>query len=164
MREELASRLREIVEVLCNEIGPRSIYNYSSLCESARYIKEQVVRCGVSFTVQDFTVSAHKSVENIMVFINGAPERPYYLVGAHYDTVSTTPGADDNASSVAVILELLRLTANRVRKPLAFVFFTLAGLRGIMPPAIAGVAVWELLGALAVAWALRYEPAQRPQG
>ncbi len=45
-----------------------------------------------------------------------------------------------------------------------FVVFTLAVLRGIMPPAFAGVAVWELLGALAVAWALRYEPAQRPQG
>ena len=30
----------------------------------------------------------------------------YYFVGPHYDTVPSTPGADDNASAVAVLLEL----------------------------------------------------------
>jgi Zn-dependent M28 family amino/carboxypeptidase len=30
----------------------------------------------------------------------------YYVVGAHYDTIPGTPGADDNASAVAVMLEL----------------------------------------------------------
>jgi len=36
------------------------------------------------------------------------PELPLLIVGAHYDTVHTSPGADDNASAVAVMLELSR--------------------------------------------------------
>jgi Peptidase family M28 len=35
------------------------------------------------------------------------------LVGAHYDTVSVSPGADDNGSGVAVVLEIARLFASR---------------------------------------------------
>jgi Zn-dependent M28 family amino/carboxypeptidase len=50
----------------------------------------------------------------------------YYVVGAHYDTVATTPGADDNASAVAVMLELARrVTGAKLKSPLLFVAFTL---------------------------------------
>ena len=46
------------------------------------------------------------------------------LVAAHYDTVSGSPGADDNASSIAAILELAHLLANRSTKhPLEIAFF-----------------------------------------
>lgn len=47
---------------------------------------------------------------------------------------------------------------------LTFLVFTLAVLRGIMPVAFMGVAVWELLGALVVAWTLRFEPEVRTSG
>ncbi|HEY57144.1 MAG TPA: hypothetical protein G4O04_01130 [Anaerolineae bacterium] len=47
---------------------------------------------------------------------------------------------------------------------LTFLVFTLAVWRGVMPPAFFGVAVWELLGALVVAWTLRYEPETRTSG
>ena len=36
----------------------------------------------------------------------------YYILGAHFDTVAGTPGADDNASGVAVLLEVARLARN----------------------------------------------------
>jgi Zn-dependent M28 family amino/carboxypeptidase len=50
----------------------------------------------------------------------------YYLVGAHYDTVPGTPGADDNASAVAVLLELAgRLRNERLKAPVLFAAFTL---------------------------------------
>jgi Zn-dependent M28 family amino/carboxypeptidase len=50
----------------------------------------------------------------------------YYLVGAHYDTVPSTPGADDNASAVAVMLELARrLRQARLKAPILFAAFTL---------------------------------------
>ena len=50
----------------------------------------------------------------------------YYVVGAHYDTVPSTPGADDNASAVAVLLELARsLRQARLKAPVLFVAFTL---------------------------------------
>ena len=50
----------------------------------------------------------------------------YYVVGAHYDTVQTTPGADDNASAVAVMLELAaRLQHANIKAPIVFAAFTL---------------------------------------
>jgi Zn-dependent M28 family amino/carboxypeptidase len=50
----------------------------------------------------------------------------YYVVGAHYDTVPGTPGADDNASAVAVMLELAgRLRHARLKAPVLFAAFTL---------------------------------------
>jgi Zn-dependent M28 family amino/carboxypeptidase len=50
----------------------------------------------------------------------------YYILGAHYDTVAGTPGADDNASGVAVLLEVARLAQNLTPpKPWAFIGFTL---------------------------------------
>ena len=50
----------------------------------------------------------------------------YYVVGAHYDTVPSTPGADDNASAVAVMLELAgRLRQTRLKAPILFAAFTL---------------------------------------
>lgn len=52
------------------------------------------------------------------------PSEPYRLVGAHLDTVPQAPGAEDNASGVAVLLELARLsTAAPPRVPVAFVAF-----------------------------------------
>lgn len=52
------------------------------------------------------------------------------IIGAHYDTVSTTPGADDNASAVAVLLELARQAArlkkeHQLKENLRFVAFPL---------------------------------------
>jgi Zn-dependent M28 family amino/carboxypeptidase len=50
----------------------------------------------------------------------------YYVVGAHYDTVPGTPGADDNASAVAVMLELAgRLRRATLKAPVLFAAFTL---------------------------------------
>jgi aminopeptidase YwaD len=54
------------------------------------------------------------------------PRRPLILVGAHYDSVPGSPGADDNATGVAVLLELARAFAQRpARSPLRLVAFDL---------------------------------------
>jgi Zn-dependent M28 family amino/carboxypeptidase len=49
------------------------------------------------------------SYDNIVVTSGGAEDGPYLLLGAHYDSVPGTPGADDNASAVALCLECTRL-------------------------------------------------------
>jgi Zn-dependent M28 family amino/carboxypeptidase len=50
----------------------------------------------------------------------------YYILGAHFDTVAGTPGADDNASGIAVLLEAARLARNLTPpRPWAFIAFTL---------------------------------------
>lgn len=52
------------------------------------------------------------------------PEAGSILVAAHYDTVSASPGADDNASGVAVVLEVARLLGSRTtRRTLQLAFF-----------------------------------------
>ena len=52
------------------------------------------------------------------------PTRPWRLVGAHLDTVAVAPGAEDNASGTAVLLELARLAAGRpTARPTVFVAF-----------------------------------------
>jgi Zn-dependent M28 family amino/carboxypeptidase len=49
----------------------------------------------------------------------------YYILGAHFDTVAGTPGADDNASGVAVLLEVARLARGlALPKPWTFIGFT----------------------------------------
>lgn len=54
------------------------------------------------------------------------PTAPAVLVGAHYDSVADSPGADDNASGVAVLLEVARIAANlATRRTLEFVGFNL---------------------------------------
>jgi hypothetical protein len=78
---------------------------------SARYIEGQFG----SFTVQQFPVRG-RTVRNIQ---SGAGP---IVVGAHYDTVPGSPGADDNASAVAVLIELQKMLAPE-RLPIAFVAF-----------------------------------------
>ncbi len=57
--------------------------------------------------------------------------RPHLLVGAHLDTVPQAPGAEDNASGVAVLLELARMAAReRTRLPVVFVAFAAEEPRG----------------------------------
>ena len=59
------------------------------------------------------------------------PDAPLFIIGAHYDTVLGSPGADDNASGVAVLLEIARVIAAGTGDPpgrslrLQFVAFTL---------------------------------------
>lgn len=56
-----------------------------------------------------YTPLLQGSYDNIVVTSSGADEGPCLLLGAHYDSVPDTPGADDNASAVAVCLECARL-------------------------------------------------------
>ena len=68
-----------------------------------------------------------KRVANVLAMApTSAESSAYYVVGAHYDTVPTTPGADDNASAVAVMLELARRLSNaKLKAPVLFAAFTL---------------------------------------
>jgi Zn-dependent M28 family amino/carboxypeptidase len=61
--------------------------------------------------------------DNIVMTRSGRSEGPFVLLGAHYDSVPRTPGADDNASAVAVCLECARLVAKHDIGPVMIVFF-----------------------------------------
>jgi hypothetical protein len=63
------------------------------------------------------------SYDNIVLTSPGPPDGPFVLLGAHYDSVPGTPGADDNGSAMAVCLECARLAARHNVGQVMFVFF-----------------------------------------
>jgi hypothetical protein len=70
-----------------------------------------------------YTPLLQGTFDNIVVTSSGAEEGPYLLLGAHYDSVPGTPGADDNGSAVAVCLECARLVKENEIGSTMIVFF-----------------------------------------
>jgi Zn-dependent M28 family amino/carboxypeptidase len=100
-------RLYQHVEFLSVWIGDRHLWKEGSLNKAADYIESAFRGCG--YTVQRQTyVTYGQSVSNLIAEKTGT-DKGVVVIGAHYDTVPGTPGADDNASAVAGMLELARL-------------------------------------------------------
>lgn len=108
----LASRLRRHVEALART--ERNV----DLETPARYIAAAFTAQGLRPVTQDFP-SGGRTVRNIEV---SPPGDALIVVGAHYDTVPGSPGADDNASAVAALIELAGLVGKE-GLPIRFVAF-----------------------------------------
>ena len=99
----LEARVRRLVE----DYFPRDLYHPENLARSADWIAGQLGRAGARVSVQPFLVDGQSYRNVIGAF--GLETRDVVVVGAHYDACSQTPGADDNASGVAGLLELADL-------------------------------------------------------
>jgi Zn-dependent M28 family amino/carboxypeptidase len=90
-----------------------------------QYIRHEMEQWGTVET-HEFHVRG-KTHQNLILNLpagTGAKQKPSILIGAHYDAVPGTPGADDNATGVAVLLELARaFAAEPVRYPVRLVAF-----------------------------------------
>jgi hypothetical protein len=119
-------RLEASVRTLAETIGPRSYRDEANLSAAADFITHSFEAAGYTVAFQPYEVKG-RTYRNIIAERRGTEEPDRILiVGAHYDTVEGSPGADDNASGVAVLLELARLHAEtRFRKTMRFVAFTL---------------------------------------
>ena len=121
---KLGDALRRHVGRLTVEIGERTVQRPPGLALAADYIRDVFERAGLEVRRQAYDYHGHQVANLIATLGGGASD--YYLVGAHYDTVPGTPGADDNASAVAVLLELGRwLGAHPQAPPIRLVAFTL---------------------------------------
>ena len=110
---ETNERLRGHVRELAEKIGERNAWKPDNLLLAAQYIEDELTALG--FVPKSEAVN-DKGDRNILVDIYGSRYRDRIIVvGAHYDTVPMTPGADDNASGVAGLLEIAR--AFRDKKP-----------------------------------------------
>ncbi len=121
-RREIRQHLEAHLHFLSVTLGDRSIYRPENLKTAADYVLQQFSAMGYAPRRQTFTYMGEE-VGNIIA----GDEHPdgYYILGAHYDTVPGTPGADDNASAVAVLLEVARLARNLTPPlPWAFIGFT----------------------------------------
>jgi Zn-dependent M28 family amino/carboxypeptidase len=81
---------------------------YPRLEQAAQYIKREFVKVGLDVEEDSFQWEG-RSYKNIVAEKKGraSPDR-VLILGAHYDTVPGSPGADDNASGIAVLLEIAR--------------------------------------------------------
>jgi Zn-dependent M28 family amino/carboxypeptidase len=150
MREEVRSNLEAHVSALSERIGIRGWQDTDKLALSADYIEKSLAEAGVVVGRQPF-MYAGKEYENVIGEVSGR-EPEIFLVGAHYDTVSGSPGADDNASGVAGMIEIARLAArNPLPLTMRFVAFCLEE-----PPAFRT----SRMGSFVYAESLRKEDAQ----
>ncbi|HEX5874816.1 MAG TPA: M28 family peptidase [Pyrinomonadaceae bacterium] len=101
------SRLQAHVRKLSVELAPRDESNIENLDRVADYIKNEFSQTTATVSEQAYRVQGNSYRNVIAQFGPGSAER--IVVGAHYDTAGPMPGADDNASGVAGLIELARL-------------------------------------------------------
>ncbi len=103
------ARLEATVWTLASEIGERNDGTLDRLRVAADYVDSSFMSLGYEVSRQPYEYGG-RTFENIEGAIRGR-DRPdeIVVVGGHYDSVEGTPGADDNASGTAAVLELARL-------------------------------------------------------
>jgi Zn-dependent M28 family amino/carboxypeptidase len=106
--------------------GPRHGWNnFERLEESARSIEAALRSCSLHVSSQP--VHFHdRAYRNIIADTECPADKGVILIGAHYDSAAGSPGADDNASGVAVMLEAARIIGGmKLPNPVRFTAFTL---------------------------------------
>lgn len=102
--ERLASHLRAIAS------EPHNLAYPAALERVAAYIETTLASFGYTVQAQAYAVGAD-SVRNIEVMLaasDATNATPTYVIGAHYDSPDDSPGANDNGSGVAALLEIAR--------------------------------------------------------
>ncbi len=140
--EDIKLNLISTVKHLSQDIGQISHSDIKELSSAADFIEDKFRSYGCDVKRQAFTYN-NNTYHNIIAEVNPVRKKVpselsngvkgtedvedgILVIGAHYDTVIGTPGADDNASGVAVLLELARLTALKpLKKTIRFVAFCL---------------------------------------
>ena len=121
------------VEYLATRIGPREAAS-AAFDDAVRYVQSRFESLGYRVTTMPVPVPAGDSwgvpveagtSENVIADPPGFnPAQPHVVIGAHLDTVAVAPGAEDNGSGVAVVLELARLAGQeRTPIPVRFIAF-----------------------------------------
>jgi Zn-dependent M28 family amino/carboxypeptidase len=122
-------QLRRILEVIVGERNPFSGQRHLTAVES--FIEKELASYGLSVESDYFSYRG-KNFRNIIGRQSAQRAGSLIILGAHFDSVQGTPGADDNASGVAVLLEAARLLARaRVRSEILFCAFNLEELNMI---------------------------------
>jgi Zn-dependent M28 family amino/carboxypeptidase len=114
-------RLEAAVRYLAETVGERNHYRPERYAQAQAFLEKSLAEYGYEVRRESYQVGSQVAV-NLVVERPGSEE--IVIIGAHYDSVPGTPGADDNATGVAACLELARVFARRnTEKTLRFVFF-----------------------------------------
>ena len=112
------------VRYLAETVGVRNLSRPGTLESAADYIRSSLEDEGYRVADQAYPIDG-RSVRNLEAVLSGSEGTAGNLVvGAHYDCVDDSPGADDNATGVAAVLELARLLRqSKPQKTIRFVLF-----------------------------------------
>ena len=125
-------RLQRHVRMLAETFAPRSEANPENLKRTAQYLRQEFSQAGARVSMQPVKVPG-QVFDNVIARF-GPEHGPRIVIGAHYDAYDEFPGADDNASGVAGLIELAHLLG-RIELPLAV---ELVGYTLEEPPYFAG--------------------------
>ena len=138
------ARLEAHVRALAETFAPRDESHPENLDRAASYIRRELQEAGGRVEDQPFEVGG-TTYRNVIARF-GPETRERIVVGAHYDAAGPYPGADDNASGVAGLIELARLLKkNAPRTQVELVAYTLEE-----PPHFAGSTMGSAVHAAAL--------------
>lgn len=121
---EVWAYLHRHVDYLAGQIGIRHDSMPDSIASTIAYIHEEWVKLGHAVETQTYPTEAMEAKNLIVEWPGAKKPDEIVIVGAHYDTVSRTPGADDNASAVAMMLAVCKaLNGRKFQRTLRFVAF-----------------------------------------
>lgn len=119
-----ARSLERHVRILSEQFHPRSAADPKRLDAAASYVRAQLASSGAQISEQTYDADDIEARNIIARF--GPADGERVVIGAHYDSHFNTPGADDNASGVAGLIELARLLAKvELKRPVELVAYTL---------------------------------------
>lgn len=112
------------VDMLAGVIGPRHPGKRGTMAATAAYIESEFRSIGLAVTRETYDVRGQPT-DNLVVNIPGErSSNDTVILGAHYDSTPETPGADDNGSAVAVLIETARMLKDiRPKRTVRFVAF-----------------------------------------
>lgn len=109
----LRNALQRDIEKLGNEIGERNFLHYKELMAAADFLDASFAQTGYKVQRQEYTID-NQTYYNLEVEIPGTQRADeIVIIGGHYDSVSGSPGANDNGTGAAATLELARLFAGK---------------------------------------------------
>ena len=109
LEKELSASLRGHVFLLAGEIGERNIWLPKKLAAAAAYIEKTWQEQNFMVQRQEYDARGVKSANLIIEIPGNSRAGEIVIVGAHYDSVLGSPGANDNGTGVASLLEISRL-------------------------------------------------------
>jgi Predicted aminopeptidases len=108
-KQALTHRLQMHVERLAGDIGERNVFAPEALQRAAVYIEDEWGTMGYDVERLEYDVSGIRCANLVTTRKGSARSSEILLLGAHYDSVIGSPGANDNASGVAALLEIARM-------------------------------------------------------
>lgn len=116
--------IRSHIKALAGDIGERNVFHPQALRRAAAYIEQTWQKQGYRVARQEYQTKG-ETIANLEVSHAGTdPAAGIVLVGAHYDSVVGSPGANDNGTGVAALLEIARqLTTRKLCRTVHLVAF-----------------------------------------